>query len=246
MMPVVIIVVLVIIVLIAGPLIIAYTGNVVDQGRQDKQDRKDAETFGETPKIGDVVCDLAIIFRGEMDFDRTKEGFDEFFNEFGPPGFSQSEFTVYIGEGTFFPQIAEYKWVNCYTAGTASLVPLFSMYSQFVYDAQQMALFTLNENFELKMEGVSESTNRLLVDGNNNKVWKERIDSFHTVDNAFIEIDVDSVDRDDLPIRWKVDFFLHNVKVDDYKLEITAISRSINDMGISEPIYYDVIGPKFQ
>lgn len=208
-------------VLIIGvPISMAFAGEQWDALLQDIQDKEDAENFGNNPKTGDIICDLKIHIEGELDFDRTSP----------IPAFLQiGNLEVYTGNAGGYPQIVEAIWSNCRTNGTFNLASFFG-------NIQRLALVQ-GDSFDLEMSGKSNTNGKPLTENSNTKVWRNEV-QFTTVNIPIVELT--SVD---LPVSWQTDYFLTNVKSDDYQLNFFAVGGSINNMGTNKPLQYDIAKP---
>jgi len=207
------------IIIIGFPIVMAFAGQEIDSLLQDLEDKQDAQDFGNNPSAGDVRCDLKIHVEGELDFDRTS----------GIPSFLQiGNLEVYMGNAGGYPQVVNAVWSNC-------RIQSFSLVS-FFGNIQRLALVQ-GDSFELEMTGKSNTNGKALTENSNTQVWRNDVE-FTTVTIPIVELT--SVD---LPVSWQTDYFLTNVKIDDYELRFFAVGGSINNMGTNKPLQYDVDRP---
>jgi hypothetical protein len=226
--------VLAVVVLFGLPILASATGNAIDDAQDSAQDKIDTGNFGNNPTVGSTVCDLYIKVFGELDYkDRNPDAWiDLGDNSLFHIG---QALEVYIGESTKHPEIATYEWSDCYIKGGNSFIPLIA-YSFTGISADDLSLastvYTFGDTFELEITGSSDNGNGLLTENGRKKTFTEtvKIKDFEAVE---------------LPIGWSEEFFLTNVVVDDYTLEIRPIDQSLNNEGTNEVVYYDIIKPVF-
>lgn len=211
------------IIIVALPITLAFAGGEIDAILQDLQDKVDAQDFGNNPKAGDIICDLRLHVEGELDFDRTSP-------LYGTP-LAIGNLEVYMGSQGNFPNVIEAVWSNCRNHGVFSLASFFG-------NIERLALVQ-GDTFDLQMTGVSKTNGKPLTENSNTKVWKNKV-KFTTAQIPIVELT--SVD---LPVSWETDYFLTNVKVDDYRLNFISVGGGINNMGTNIPLKYDVNRPVF-
>ena len=210
------------------PILGTYAGGAIEENQQAIDDKKDAKDFGNNPAPGKIICDLYLRVFGELDRAGSRSGGFQW-----PISFGES-LVVFMGTGTSHPEIAQYEWVanSCYTQGGNSFIPLIA-YNFAVGEPGLLSVLTFGDTFTLEMTGYSKNGNGLLTEKGTIKVWTE-------------EVKIEDFEFVTLPLSWSEEFFLQQVVVDDYTLELRAIDQSINEDDTNKPITYDIIAPNFR
>ena len=217
--------VLAVVVVFGLPILGTYAGGAVDDQQQQQQDRDDATTFGNNPKPGDVVCGLYLKITGELDNNRDL-------------GFGQIELFesayIYIDENNGL--VYEWDIDSCYTTGSNSLIPLLAYDFAPTRSLQTNAFLptiSIGDTFDLELTGFSTTGGGLLTAKTTEKRWVE-------------EVTIKDFEVVNLPISWTEEFFLHNVKVDNYVVEFRGIQQSINNQDTDKPVSFTIIPPNFR
>ncbi len=217
--------VLAVVVVFGLPILGTYAGGAVDDQQQKQQDKDDASSFGNNAEPGDVVCGLYLKVNGELDNNRDL-GFGQF-------ELFESAY-IYINENSGLT----YEWDidSCYTLGTNSFIPLIA-YSFAPSSNLELNAFlptiSIGDTFELELTGFSTTGGGLLTAKSTEKRWVE-------------EVTIKDFEVVNLPISFTEEFFLHNVKVDNYIVEFRGIQQSINNQDTDKPVSFTIIPPRFQ
>jgi|APSaa5957512535_1039671.scaffolds.fasta_scaffold00325_75 hypothetical protein len=218
--------VLAVVVVFGLPILGTYTGAELDANADKVQDKKDAGEFGNNPTPGDVVCGLYLKIQGELDENRNLGLFEiELF---------ESAY-IYIDKNNGL--VYEWDIDSCYTTGGNSFIPLVAY--NLAGDGKKLQqnaflpTFTFGETFDMELTGFSTSGGGLLTAKSTEKRWIE-------------EVTVKDFESVTLPISFTEEFFLHNVKVDNYIVEFRAIQQSINNEDTDKPISFDIVPPTFR
>jgi len=224
-----------------SPVIAEYSDERIKEGEEEREDANDARTFGNSVVSGDVVCDVYIRLNGELDSDRTKSSFQQITDLF-----ASDELKVYI-DGSDITVGHDF----CFTAGSgfgSTFSLLAESYSLHKIGLTPNSFTSLSillpaDDFEIEMTGKSKTNGRLLTEGifgsNPQKLWVEPV----KVEGIFFDL---LIHKDDLPVRFSVEFFLDDVKNDDYIIEFIAKGKSINNQAQDKPYIYELKALEFQ
>lgn len=106
------------IILIALPIVLTFAGDVVDDFADQINERDNAQTFGNNPVKGDLVCNLLIRVEGEQDLDRQN-----IFAVFNP---LPQTLVIYMPQ-TGKTQFASGTWSDCSERTGSSLLSFFDI-----------------------------------------------------------------------------------------------------------------------
>ena len=201
-------------------LICAFIPQLCDNSENEaveKENKIKAQEIGNTPNMGDTVCDLKVSVNGELDI--SSQNASELY--FTIP-FTENNLHVWVNDKIQNTPPITHEWKNCST-GTQfnfnlnSLIPL------------DISGFALGDSFTLRLEGTSQD-GFIMVDGNGEIEWKKRI---VVEDGSAITI----------PYAFSHDFVIPNIKADNYTLKLFAENKQLNDGYTHSFVEYKVFSP---